>query len=107
MHPGREEKVDLTLPLQGEEEREILSGKKCGVESGRADIFHLILTANRNYQQFDNSPLSNRTPSDNDVLNGRYGFGRDVALLIDIVGYRATLKQCHTVITPIIIYLPE
>ena len=39
-------------------------------------MFDLILTANHNYQQlFDNSPLSNRAPPDNDVLNGRYGFG--------------------------------
>lgn len=42
----------------------------------RKPMFDLILTANHNYQQlFDNSPLSNRAPPDNDVLNGRYGFG--------------------------------
>lgn len=34
---GGGEKVDLTLPLGGGS-FEILSGKKCGVESGRADI---------------------------------------------------------------------
>lgn len=69
----------------------------------RKPMFDLILTANHNYQQlFDNSPLSNRASSDNDVLNGRYGFGT----LIDIVGLSSDIENTDYIISIMIIYLP-